>query len=76
MLHRNLKLSWMPLARMNFKYFSFIQSPSTSSPQRIDLYNSPPEANKVNYKEFQEPLIGHMMTENLTIFTMYQVAHT
>ena len=54
-----LHIHFTPLARLklNLKYFSFAQSPPTSSPQCLELCNAIPEV-KYNYKEFQEPLIG------------------
>ena len=54
-----LHIPFTPLARLklNLKYFSFPQSPPTSSPQRLELCNTVPEV-KCNCKEFQEPLIG------------------
>ena len=37
MLHRNLKISWTPLTRLNLKCVSFLQSPPDNL-QRIEIY--------------------------------------
>ena len=46
-LHSKVKLSWIPLAKLCSKCFTHRQSSSTTSPNCIELCNTPPEVEQL-----------------------------